>query len=342
MAKICSDNVVLVGYEKIILGDNAEHEIYWDSTASKHVGIVSGPNLSENNQIAVFSEDSGTIIKNTTAKISSNGQLILSAFGTVDASDSTNCMTAALIVQAPSGYSGICMRAGEQDGDYAIKIYDQDETFEIFYIDSQNGIVGIGTHSPSYGVDIRHDSGNEQDFNTQTGNYRIGGIIVPIQRYVFNMQDVIYPTNAEWQVNVGAPLAVDSNNGSLFVRRFDDTNDEAIGLYFNVPSNANDMNIILIHRAETAPGATATVDVDYFVRPIPNNSAVGSWISEPNDTISVPANENWQYTTYNTSLTDFSITAGLMHQMQIVRDANGGSDNLSGDWTLLQVILEFY
>lgn len=40
MAKVCSDNIVLIDDEKLILGTDGDHEVFWDSTSDQLVGIA--------------------------------------------------------------------------------------------------------------------------------------------------------------------------------------------------------------------------------------------------------------------------------------------------------------
>lgn len=157
----------------------------------------------------------------------------------------------------------------------------------------------------------------------------------------FYADQVDFPRGTDWNVNVGAPASVDSNNSALKVRRFDDTTDEAIGFMLKVPATATNMLIRTKARAETAPGSSQNAIMVFHKRLIDDNSAVGSWSTNSLTTIALPTNEYFQYDETSDTLTNWGLTAGKTYQVQISRDANNGGDNLTGDLALLVVEVEF-
>lgn len=149
------------------------------------------------------------------------------------------------------------------------------------------------------------------------------------------------PLNSDWAVNSYAPLARDSNNSALLVRRFDDTTEEYVGILLKVPADATSLTWKVISRAETAPGSSKTVITRFYKRAFPDNGAVESWTTPGTFSLTIPNNELWQYDTFSDTLSNLGITAGEQYQFEYGRDADDASDNLSGDWTLLAVEVIF-
>ena len=157
----------------------------------------------------------------------------------------------------------------------------------------------------------------------------------------FYADQVDFPTGTDWNVNVGAPAAVDSNNAALKVRRFDDTTDEAIGFMVKVPASATNLTVRTKARAETAPGGAQNAIMVLHKRLINDNVAVGSWSTNSLTTVALPTNEYFQYDETANTIATWGLTAGKTYQMQLSRDANNASDTLTGDLALLVVELEF-
>jgi hypothetical protein len=158
--------------------------------------------------------------------------------------------------------------------------------------------------------------------------------------YVFYADQLQVPNNSDWTVNAAAGSAADSNNAGIPVRRFDDTTPEGVGFTVDIPSGATFMELIPFSRAETAPPAARTVGLRFYERGFPGS--VDSWSSAATMTdIDIPATENWVRDTESTSLGGWGLTAGQTHQIEIVRDDPTGGTELSGDWTLGMLIVDF-
>ena len=162
-------------------------------------------------------------------------------------------------------------------------------------------------------------------------------------RFTFNADLLSSPNNADWTVNALAPLAADSNNASLSVRLFDDTTEEGVGFGLRVPKGAMRVNLILISRAKTAPGAARTVGLKWYNRGQPDNAAVESWTSGTVMTdIDIPANEFWQYDEQSIDLSTMTLTAEEYTLFELTRINPAGGTELTGDWVLLLLEAEFY
>jgi hypothetical protein len=150
------------------------------------------------------------------------------------------------------------------------------------------------------------------------------------------------PLNSDWTVNAFAGSAADSNNAGLTVRLFDDTTSEGVGFIIRIPTGATNIIFKPISRAETAPGSAQTVALSVYEREIPDNSAPTSWSSAYDLTdINIPTNENFQYDSQTIALSTLGLTAGSIHQFELVRDTADSGDTLSGDWALLMLGVEF-
>jgi hypothetical protein len=160
--------------------------------------------------------------------------------------------------------------------------------------------------------------------------------------FVFGADQLLSPNNSDWTVNALAPLAADSNDAGLPVRLFDDTTEEGVGFQTTVPPNTTNLIIKMISRAETAPAGARTVGVKLYNRGVPDDSAVESWSSGTalND-VDIPANENWQYDEQTISLSSLGITAGEFTQFELTRVNPSAGTELTGDWALLRIALEF-
>lgn len=246
------------------------------------------------------------------------------------------------------GGNGMLICGGDQTGDIAMRICDSDNSLTLMEYEANGQGIIIGDTwanadaSPvgAFGMDIRWPGGFENpDYNTQNGNYRIAGLIVPIHSYVFRAETWQSPRGTDWAVNDFASLGADTNNSALRVRRFDDTTAEGVGQIVHVPINATDVVFRFVSRAETAPGGAQTVSLNFYERGMPDNGAVDAWSSAVAFAdLSMPTNENWQTDTETFTLAALGLTAGQTHQIEIVRDGVG---TLSGDWTLLSLVVEF-
>lgn len=150
------------------------------------------------------------------------------------------------------------------------------------------------------------------------------------------------PLSSDWAVNANAAIVADSNNVGLTVARFDDSTEEGVGFVLQIPTGATNIKFTFASRAETAPGSTSTVCLTLYERECPDNAAVSAWSSEYDLTdLSIPTNEYWQIDTQTISLSALGLTAGRIHQFQLDRDTPDASDDLSGDWTLYYIKVEF-
>ena len=183
---------------------------------------------------------------------------------------------------------------------------------------------------------LTKDSGTDYDYSWQDAQ---GGGGSSGRIYTFFADQLINITGTEWNIDENAPVSVDTNNASLLVRRFDDTTEEAVGMLVRVPTGMTNMTIRYFTRAET--GSATTSAVSLHRRKIPDNGAITGWTTSTLSLINTTSDERWQLDSSTNTLSNWTMTAGEVHQMQLSRATWHTSDLLSGDLTLLMIEVEF-
>jgi hypothetical protein len=151
------------------------------------------------------------------------------------------------------------------------------------------------------------------------------------------------PLTADWAVSLNAPIATDSNNSALKVRRHDDTDEEGSGIEWRIPLGTAKMGLHLKSRPETTPGVASYVDVTLWFRALPDDGSVDSWDAyDLPISITIPTNEYWQYDFWEIDMASIGLTPGTSYQFEVTRNTAGSSDNLSGDWDTWMYGFEWY
>ena len=181
---------------------------------------------------------------------------------------------------------------------------------------------------------LTKDSGTDYDYswqNSQAGDSNV-------RTYTF-FADQLQTVGTEWNITEIAPLSTDSNNASLTTARFDDTTEEGVGMIVRVPTGMTNMTIRTLVRAEGA--VSGNVVFSLHRRKIPDNAAIPGWTTSSLGIRAVTSNERWQLDSDNNTLSNWTMTAGEVHQLELSRATWHVSDTLSGDATLLMVEVEF-
>lgn len=76
-------------------------------------------------------------------------------------------------IRAPADQSGLFIKASDDVGTYPIHIEDDDGTTQLLHMEHA-GEIGLGSVTPTYGVDNQRAAGDTADYNTENGLYRIG------------------------------------------------------------------------------------------------------------------------------------------------------------------------
>ena len=182
---------------------------------------------------------------------------------------------------------------------------------------------------------LTKDTGTDYDYSWQDAQGGGGGG----ERIFTFFADQLIVVGTEWNITDPAPASADSNNASLTVCRFDDTLEEGVGMLVRVPTGMTNMTIRTLVRAET--GANSNIAFSLHRRKVPDNAAIPGWTVSTLGLRAVTSDERWQLDTDTNTLTNWSMTAGEVHQLELSRATWHVNDNLSGDATLLMVEVEF-
>ena len=125
--------------------------------------------------------------------------------------------------KADGGGGGAHISGGEIEDDIVLRLSDADDTLDIMEVHADNGQVVLGktfaqtkidnATGVAYGLDIQHASGDEIDFNTAAGGYRVDTVLV-----IENDQDLAQIKNVRFEEEVdngasGAGKTVNWNSG---------------------------------------------------------------------------------------------------------------------------------
>lgn len=166
--------------------------------------------------------------------------------------------------------------------------------------------------------------------------------IVKSSLFLFYADTLDNPISSDWAVNDLAPLSRDNQNPSLYVRKFDDSDEEGVGWSISIPYDVSNITLTFKSRAATAPGSSQSVALNLYYRTVPDNGAVASWSSAYGlSSISIPTNNYYQYDEQTIALSTLGLTAGDLIRWELTRDGNSVSDTLSGDWWLIELGVAF-
>jgi hypothetical protein len=163
-----------------------------------------------------------------------------------------------------------------------------------------------------------------------------------IKAHTYYAASLESPNNADWAVNSVAPSVSDSANLSISIRRFSDTIEQGVGFMFSVPTGSTSIRFKTKSRAATAPAVASVVQPKLYVRHLPDNGAISTWTANNFSNIDIPTNTNFQYDSQTFLLSSLSLTVGDLYQCEFTRSTTvSGGTNLSGDWNLVELIVEF-
>jgi hypothetical protein len=150
------------------------------------------------------------------------------------------------------------------------------------------------------------------------------------------------PNNSDWAVNALAPTVSDPTNAAINVRQFSNTTEQGVGFFMPIPSNATTFTITYRGRAQTAPGAAATLQLNIYFRHMPSNAAISAWSGASALTsVTVPTNAYTQYYTYGpVNIAGAGLTAGDLYQVELTRNV-GVAGNLASNWLMSEFDVSF-
>jgi hypothetical protein len=148
------------------------------------------------------------------------------------------------------------------------------------------------------------------------------------------------PVTSDWSVNGLAPATTDPTNTSLTVRAFDDTAEEGVGMAMSIPSSISTITIRLKGRGASTSSSGGVV-LRLHTRTVPNNSAIGAWTITTMNTLTIPANTNYQYFSQTFNLSSLNLSTGTLAQIELTRQGSATADTSSGDFYLVELGAEF-
>jgi len=159
--------------------------------------------------------------------------------------------------------------------------------------------------------------------------------------YIFQAGSFDNPTTSDWVVNSLAPAAADGTNSALTIRAFDDTVAEGIGFTFTVPPASTTVSIEFKIRPATSQTGTKVGLFKLYRREFVSGGTAGSWNAGVElDTIDFTTNVT-QYVTQNYTLTELGLTAGVLTNFELIRDATNVIDTVVGDLNLIEFTMKF-
>lgn len=151
------------------------------------------------------------------------------------------------------------------------------------------------------------------------------------------------PNNADWAVNALAPTVADPTNSAINTRQFSGTIEQGVGMLVPIPLGATNVTFTYRGRAQTAPGAAATLQINLYFRTIASvtPAAVSAWSGALGlASVTVPTNAFYQTYTQSSTLVAAGLTAGNQYQFEFTRNIAVGG-NLSGNWLMDEFTLSF-
>lgn len=160
--------------------------------------------------------------------------------------------------------------------------------------------------------------------------------------YLYNAATFDNPVNANWAVNSLAPVSVDTTNTSLLVRAFDDTVNEGLGFNNYVPPASSNVSFEFTFKCATAPASARAVLMSLYSRQLAVNGPMPAWSAAfALATLNIPTNVYYQKQVVSIPLATLGLAAGNHYQFELVRNSVSASDNLVGDFHLLNLLISF-
>jgi hypothetical protein len=158
------------------------------------------------------------------------------------------------------------------------------------------------------------------------------------------------PNNTDWNNFPTIDLArksKDTLNAGLTVRRFDDTDEEGVGISVWIPAGATNLRMRFLHRSQAGVGdgaaGDATAELTLYARSAPlAGGTITAWSAGTNLTafnFLLADTTDWQYDEETIDIDTFGLVANAWNQIELTRDVL--ADNLSGDYVLRSMMLEF-
>ena len=159
----------------------------------------------------------------------------------------------------------------------------------------------------------------------------------------FGAFDFEFTNNTDWVISSSANRIRDPINQSIRAFAFDDTVEEGLGFFIEVPpASANLTNITYtfwVKRRSASSGSNAVFRAHN--RPISSNVPVGTWNSNADFPTITGVSTVYQRVSFTVPLSTAGFVNDTLHQIEITRNSPNGSDDVQGDILISRVKVSF-
>lgn len=146
---------------------------------------------------------------------------------------------------------------------------------------------------------------------------------------------------ANWSVTAPAAMALDNTYSNLPVRLFDASTEEGVGWSVYVPNLVMGVRLTIVGKPVTGPAAVRTVGLGLKVKPLWLNSTPGGWTAYTLGDLTIQSNVYLQRTIQTMTLGSLGMSQNNLFQLELTRKTPQGGTNLTGDFALFSVLMEF-
>lgn len=158
---------------------------------------------------------------------------------------------------------------------------------------------------------------------------------------------LLNPVNSDWKVNSLAPLSANATNNAIHVRRFVNSSETGVGFSVFIPTGYTSITFGFVYAASATHTATQNAILKLYWRAIGDSTAVsGTWVGAGDGVVtltalSCPNDVNPHYASQTVALSGFSpaLVSNKMYQFELTRDGANGSDTLTVDFYLMDLII---
>lgn len=154
---------------------------------------------------------------------------------------------------------------------------------------------------------------------------------------------LLFPVTGDWAVGTPAAFTTDPNDTQTALRAFDDTTEEGVGFDLWVPAGATNITFTFVSRALTTPAGTRTIGLNFYVWEMPDDVATPGWnVGNQLDDVDVTSTgAAYSYDSQTHALGDIGLTADTHYIVELTRINPTAGTELSGDWALRAIRIEF-
>ena len=159
----------------------------------------------------------------------------------------------------------------------------------------------------------------------------------------FGAFDFEFTNNTDWVVANSASRIRDPINQSIRTFAFDDTNEEGLGFFIEIPPASAELDNITytlwVKRRTASTGSNAVFRAHN--RPINSNAPVGPWNTNANFPTITSLSTVYQRVSFTVPLSTAGYVDDTLHQVEITRNSPTGTDDVQGDVLISRVTVSF-